>query len=116
MAFGVVVRHGEVQRAVTIEIDPLNAMRGTAPGELRREHIPEMAPLVVIQIVALVDRSVDVGRHIEVRAAVVVIVAPARWRGFIAARDASLRSHIREFPAAMVVVRPTPRPWYRSGR
>ena len=52
------------------------AREGAALAHELRDHIGEPAAVVVIQEVALVDRLVDVRRHVQIGPAVVVVITP----------------------------------------
>src|ERR1700722_12240283 len=104
MSVGIVVAHGQVERAVAIEVDPLDAMRRSVPKHLPGDDLGKVISGVVVHLVMLVDRTHDVGGDVEVRPTVVVVVAPSRGCCVVSAEQVQLQCDIAECAIALVAV------------
>src|SRR5580765_1236288 len=103
-AVRVVVGKCEIEIAVAVEVDPLHSMGGAERQPECGADVRKARAFMVKQEVVLLERLVDVRRHVQIRASVIVVVAPARRRRFVAAGKTELRSDLGESSSTVVAI------------
>ena len=103
-ALRVVVRQRQIETAVLIEIDELDAVRCVVRENHRRQRLDECVRAINEERVTVTRRAGDEVADVEVRQAVVVEIAPAGSDAVAVLVDAALARHVQEPDAALVSI------------